>query len=393
MTDFNPVRWIWGLVPVLFVALLAVLGELPKIERDLTVRAKESLEQAGYSWAVVRFQGRNAILTGQAVSSEERSAALDLLSRLRGVSAVKDQAELLPVVRPYTWTANRKGDSARIKGHVPSDALRQTILGIAKATMPDMAIDDRMVLAAGTPPREQWLGAVSFALNQLAQLTKGSVRLSDLQFVIVGEAKSLGAYEAVEAAIAAPLPAGMALGRGEVQPPAVQPYVWSATLRDGVVTVAGHVPSPPIRKQLLDHVSGTLTGMLVVDRMTLASGAPGNWSLVAMIAASALSKLEEGEATTRDKEFTIVGVAPNETVATEVSAMIRKRLPKNFKLADSIRVREGARQPQRPKAESGRRTDRILAQPPAGHRSELRYIRTFKTRQDSVVVVGADNGA
>lgn len=365
MSSFAPLRWLWGLIPFVFIAALVVLGEGPHIERDLTRRSNALLAEKGYYWAELQFVGRDAVLTGTASSPEERAEALRLVSGVWGVRSVQDRARLLPLVSPYTWIATRKGNRIRVKGYVPSTSDRKTMLGIIKATMPELEIDDRMKLARGAPPRQQWLAAVTFALNQLGQLKSGTARLSDLEFLLLGEASSVASYKAVQFALASKLPPQVTLKQANVVPPEAKPFSWAVQYKGGKLTLTGHVPSEEVRVAILKQVTDTYTAVMVVDRMMLASGAPEGWSRAVHVALAQLVRLDEGEVVLRDTELAIQGQARDSDTAADVATRVRIGLPAIFSSVEKVRVRKGANPGDRPKAEPGPRPDKTWARPPS----------------------------
>jgi len=363
MPGCNPARWLWGLVPVLLVALLVIAGEGPKIERDLTRQASAILNENGHGWASIRFSGREAILTGTAFSSEQRNEAVGIVRRIAGVGDVQDRAKLLPGINPYTWWATREDRSIKIKGHVPSEADKQTILGIVKATMPDLSIDDRMKLASGAPPKQRWLGAISFALNQLGTMTKGSARLAGTELDIVGEASTEAAYRAIHNALQSQLPDGLVLKSAKVVAPAVSPYVWGILHKNGKVQLTGHVPNENIRRELLDSIEKSFGGAVIEDGMMLGSGEPEDWSSVMTLVISELSRLDEGEVTVEDTSLSMMGVAADAGTAEEVVRTLRSSLPPSFKSEEKVRVRKAQNSDEKPRSEP-RQNQRTMAQPP-----------------------------
>ena len=61
--------------------------------------------------------------------------------------------------KAYVWSASRSGSMLRLRGLVPSEEDRRTVLGMVKAHFADLEVEDRLKIAEGGPPREQWLGA------------------------------------------------------------------------------------------------------------------------------------------------------------------------------------------------------------------------------------------
>ena len=59
-----------------------------------------------------------------------------------------------PVHRPagYVWSATRIESGIRLRGSVPTDEDRRTVLGMVKAHFPDLEVEDRLKVAKGAPP-------------------------------------------------------------------------------------------------------------------------------------------------------------------------------------------------------------------------------------------------
>ena len=165
----------------------------------------------------------------------------------------KDAAATAPAPAAYVWSATRVGSSLRLRGAVPSEEVRRTLLGMVKAQLPELTVVDRLkISAAGAPPQEQWLGAVSFGLKQLSRLQRGSVRLLNVALKLDGEAGSAADYVEVKQALAGPLPTGLTITADTVRPPTADPFVFIADLGTNTLSFSGSVPNEAARKQLRD---------------------------------------------------------------------------------------------------------------------------------------------
>lgn len=91
----HPVRWLWGLIPVVMLSWLAVHLESGAIERDLEQRSGAALSAAGHYWASVAFAGRDGLLVGHAASEDQRDEAAALVDNVWGVRAVEARVALL----------------------------------------------------------------------------------------------------------------------------------------------------------------------------------------------------------------------------------------------------------------------------------------------------------
>lgn len=160
MSEFRPRLLLLGLVAVLALALIALATALASLKTQLGPP------------------------NAQASLSMPPTGGIKLVAEVN-VEAAKN---------PYVWSATRAGSSLRLRGNVPSEEDHRTVLGMVKAHFPDLEVEDRLKIAAGAPLKEQWIGAVSFGLKQLAHLKSGSARLLNVGLRVDGEARDVSAY-------------------------------------------------------------------------------------------------------------------------------------------------------------------------------------------------------
>jgi len=240
----------------------------------------------------------------------------------------------------YIWSATRSGSTLRLRGRVPSEEDRRTVLGMVKAHFADLQIEDRLKVTEGGPPREQWLGAVSFGLKQLSHLKKGSARLLDAGIKVDGEARSGPDYTEVKKALAGPMPAGLTVLNDNVRPPFADPYIFSAALGPNALTLTGSVPNENVRKHLKDLSRRLFERPTLDDQLELASGAPKNWKDAVEASMRALSRLDSGKLTLSGVSLTIEGLAPDKGTAIAVSYQLKRDLPALFSSSESIKWKE-----------------------------------------------------
>jgi len=156
-----------------------------------------------------------------------RAAQAWLVSPLPVTGAVKVADKSGPHAAGYVWSATRIESGIRLRGSVPTDEDRRTVLGMVKAHFPDLEVEDRLKINTGAPPQDQWLGAVSFGLKQLSHLKRGSARLLNVALKVDGEARSAADYMEVKKALAGPLPTGLTIA-GESITAAPGPRSWWA---------------------------------------------------------------------------------------------------------------------------------------------------------------------
>jgi outer membrane protein OmpA-like peptidoglycan-associated protein len=344
----NPLRWLWGLVPIAILTWLAILLQQPGIEAELAQQTKQALDTAGLNWARVEFTGRDATLAGKAHDGTEQSKARSIAERVWGVRVLDDQSELIAKSDIYRWAAKRDASTVQLTGHVPSAATRQDIITLAEATLPGQRIDDRMELSHGAPALETWLAGVGFGLKQLAALKQGEVRLDDLGLSLEGEARDGASYRGIKSALATGLPRGVRLTKDAVTAPVARPYVWAAKYGANQLILSGHVPSERVREEVFQTAKASMPRVAIVDRMEIAAGAPQGFAGAAMMALKELARLEEGNAEIRDATLSFAGLANDDAAAESVRRNVRSGVPGSIRLSDQVRVREPVVKPITP---------------------------------------------
>ena len=344
----NPIRWVWGLIPIIGLGWVATQLERGKIETDLWRRAVQQLEQRGIAFPKVSVEGRDALMTGRAPDETQQNVAGDLARATWGVRRVTNQTEVLQRVENFRWSALRDGRVIQLRGNVPDDAARQAIVNTARATFPGATVDDDMQLARGVPDYQAWQGGVDFALKQMIGLKKGEARLDGLALGISGEAETADTYRAIKTALANSLPRGLRLSDDRITAPVVSPYTWAARHNGGQLVLSGFVPNERLRGDIAAAAKSNFPRATITDRMAIGEGAPRDWSGVITVAMRELAKLEEGAAEMRDTQVTLTGLAADEATADGARRGVRGALPSNYRLADDIKVREPLIKPVSP---------------------------------------------
>ncbi|MGB6347742.1 MAG: hypothetical protein WBF40_10355 [Methyloceanibacter sp.] len=240
----------------------------------------------------------------------------------------------------YVWSATRSGSTLRLRGLVPSEEDRRTVLGMVKAHFADLEVEDRLKITQGGPPREQWLGAVSFGLKQLSHLKQGSARLLNAGLKVDGEARSGPDYTEVKKALSGPMPVGLTVLNDNVRPPLANPFIFVAALGPNALTLTGGVPNENTRKQLKDLSRRLFARPTLDDQLELASGAPKDWKNAVETSLRALSQLDSGKISLSGVALTVEGVAPDKGTAVAVAYQLRRDLPTLFSSSESIKWKE-----------------------------------------------------
>jgi hypothetical protein len=244
--------------------------------------------------------------------------------------------------RAYVWSATRIESRIRLRGSVPSDDVRSILLGMVKAHFPDLEVEDRLKVTKGAPPQDQWLGAVSFGLQQLSHLKRGSARLLDVALRVDGEARSAADYAEVKKALSGPLPTGLTIAKGSIKPPVADPFIFVADLGTNALSLSGSVPNENARNEVRELSRQLFRRPGLDDRLELASGAPKDWDEAVAAALRALSQLESGKVALSGLAVMIEGVAPDKGTAVAISYQLRRDLPEIFSTSESIRWKEAS---------------------------------------------------
>lgn len=325
----------WKGLPILAVlAAVAISYGRGPVEQDLASRAEVLLSDIGESWARARFEGRNALLEGEALSEDARIKVRSELTRLSGVRVVEDRTTLLPERRPFTFAAIRDGTKLHLEGYVPSAYARRRIAEAANAMAAGVAVtgEKELVRARGVPAGD-FIGVVTFGIEQLAKMPAGRITISDDSFSIEGRAPDFATYDALEVTVRSELPGDFKLARFAVLPPAVSPFVWSATREPDGVTLSGYIPLGDARRALLDMVRAAVPGAAISDRLRLADGAPPTegWLKAVSFALSQLGRLPNGKVSLSGTTIAIEGSAPD-FAAYDALAGGRRSVPEGYTL-------------------------------------------------------------
>ena len=344
----NPLRWLWGLLPIALLSWFVVQFEHTGIEADLTKRVAEQLGGSGFKWARTAFSGRDGVITGMAADEADPGRAYDIALSVWGVRVVDNRADTIEKVAAYSWTAVRTANKIQLGGYVPSDSARADIVKAAKASFPGAEVADEMKLARGVPTPDVWLSGVNFGLKQLSGLKSGQAKLDMLNLSVSGDAADLKGYKAVKTALASELPKGLKLVDDRVSAPVVKPFVWSARHAGGQIALSGYVPGGRARADILAAAKAAFPRSQIVDRMEVAEGAASGHSVASLAALKELGHLEEGSAEIRDASLTVSGMAADAAIADAAKQGLVKANPQGFKLTEAIKFRDTVPKPVSP---------------------------------------------
>ena len=292
-------------IPILDSVAVAS-GEPPGFAEaaSFAIGALERLSQGG-----VTLDGLNLDIAGTAKSVDDYDVLLNSLepaSLPAGLKAVS--AAIAPAVAsPYGWQGEKSGAKVVLSGYVPSAAEREDVAATARIMFAGAAIEDQVRVAAGEP-RMDWIGAIKFAMGQLGKLERGKVSLGDQTYAIEGEARSAETYAEILDANGKTLPASLELTVGDVTPPRVSPYRFSAERRAGGLVMSGNVASAADRDAIFAAAHRKFGAVEISGDIVFASGEPQGFVEAAGVVLQVLTRLAGGHVEIADKTVTVDGL-------------------------------------------------------------------------------------
>lgn len=334
----RPWAWLWGLIPLAAIMLAAILLRAPAISDHLGERAHAELDSAGHDWAVVEMAGRDAVLSGIAPDEDALATAHQALAGLSGLRRVADATGLPPVESPYRWWAERVGESVRLGGHVPSMALRNELLSLARDAFPGSEPRDEMAYARGAPDRADWDRTAYLLVESLRRMTHGRAELEDDALTLTGRAADIEDYERLPEAFDPP-PSGFRIAALDIEPAVVAPHRFEARMRNGRIGLSGHVPSEEASEFARGEAGRMRPDMQITAEISVAAGPvhARDWVAAARYALGQFALLADGSRVAIvDDEIVIEGRAADQASYQAILSG-RDLVPPGFTLQAAVR--------------------------------------------------------
>ncbi len=187
----QPKKWWWGLLPLALIWVLANLHKAGPIAADLKARAESVGQQVagrvpGVAPLVASVDGRDVTMAGPLRALDLQPRVLQTVDAEAGVRRVGGGLAAAQPLRPYLWSAERRGDAVILSGAVPDDTTRDANIAAARAVAPNIRVEDQQRVAFGAPAG--FAAAAAFALPELSRLAAGKATLSDQSFCFEGAA-------------------------------------------------------------------------------------------------------------------------------------------------------------------------------------------------------------
>jgi outer membrane protein OmpA-like peptidoglycan-associated protein len=305
--------WKWlipGVVAIAGGTSLAVTQTESAVTTQLATQTAASLQSEDLTWAQVRIDGRDAVLTGTATTQAKIVEAVARVAATPGIRSVKSDVALAELLKPFPLAASIRAGQVSLTGAYPSEAIHAALLSSVPRAV------DSTALHSGAP--EGFEAAAKFGLAALGDLDEGGISLSDLALQVEGRAKSPAAYDNLQT-LSQRAPAGVKVAALKLTPPVAAPYVWSAKFDGTALVVTGNTPSLALADKFRAVVPDNVP---VSTTLTPASGEPAGFEANSLALLQNLLKLEQGEAAISDGTIALRGAPADDKVAGDVMAAV-----------------------------------------------------------------------
>ncbi|KJS09633.1 MAG: hypothetical protein VR78_15695 [Hoeflea sp. BRH_c9] len=272
-------------------------------------------------------------VTGQALNPDDHEAALAALSAEPPAGGVLESVDIAPasVAGDYIWSVLMEADGMELSGYAPDADARNAILAAAKASRPELPVNDRMRFATGVPAGIDWQAAATEALGLTSSLSDGTVSIRGRVLDVSGRAIDGKAFRRVQERLSAGFASGLVLGTSDIGLAVTSPYVWAATRDDTEIVLSGVLPNEAVRARLSQIARLKFGTLGIVDTQEIAAGAPEGFEAAALAALQALSRLDD-DAVARIEDQTLIlrGAALNQSAKSEIARLLEDGLPEGF---------------------------------------------------------------
>jgi hypothetical protein len=239
-----------------------------------------------------------------------------------------------PAAPVYVSGITKDEGTITFQGDVPSEGDLKMLQGIAAATSPGAAFADKSRMNANVPDRDVWLAGMTFALRQLGKLEHGAALLRNSSIVIQGVTKTGDDFASVQKKLKDEAPKNLSL-ESAVKPHYVHPFVWSAQLQLGSVSLSGYVPDRQ-DQPICNYAQNLFQSLRVSNNMEFAEGEPQGWSEAAKVALDMLSLLYSGSASLSDNVIKLEGIYSSSQDGPTALKAYSQKLPAGYKLEQHI---------------------------------------------------------
>lgn len=287
----------WGLlaVGVVGLGLWARADHAPGMEAQIAAAALPLAASTQHA-VTIDVAGRDIRISGLAEDDAERARLVETLQAVEGRRRVIDTLEVVPLVSPYPFDAQRSDGGTVLSGAMPS-------AGAIDALSAQGFDTTGLTLANGEP--DGWAETISAGLAGLANLEQGALSVTDRALTLHGAARTPSEASAARAALS-DLPAGINVVENLEILDDGTPFRLELTFADGAARAQGKLPSDLSGDDLARAMGlSAIGGGIEVARI----GAGDPFGGMAHSGAAALAVLEEGTLRLTEDGGNLIGTA------------------------------------------------------------------------------------
>ncbi len=198
------------LAVLVYTMVLGVRWLSPRIEQDIAERVTTGLAEQGLLWADVAVEGRDVVLTGTAPDADAKARAMNVATRVFGVSKVQDNltvagevvsgtavvsatevvAKTTKVSKPavakdYALTIVKEGEKIVLEGSVPDEASKDVLVKLATNRYEAANVDaTKLNVVEGAPAG--WRSAVGAVLMHISNMEEAKAIISGTEVMVSG---------------------------------------------------------------------------------------------------------------------------------------------------------------------------------------------------------------
>jgi OOP family OmpA-OmpF porin len=303
---------------------------------EFAVRTMVRLENGG-----VTLDGLVMDIAGSAKSVDDYDALLKSVEEDLPTGMTVLAADVIPaVVADYGFRGTVSAAGVELVGYVGSMQERNDLAVLIKSVFGANVANTSIRVARGGP-RIDWIGAVEFAVGELARLQEGTVSIgADATYLIDGVARSSREYAAISEAVATALPASMSLAGNSVRPPEMSPYRFAAFRQGDTIVISGYAGDRQEHRMLLDLVQRTFGGLRIEDRTEFAGAVPVGFWEATDSGLRALSRMAGGGVALVDTTLDLNGAVHFRAAKSHIEDVLWERLPNDFTATSNVTVRQ-----------------------------------------------------
>lgn len=211
------------LAVLVYTMVLGVRWLSPRIEQDIAGRVTTGLAEQGLLWADVDVQGRDVVLSGTAPDEDSEDRAMNVATRVFGVSKVKNnmtvvgevsdtvvvsgvsgtavvsgtvvapsktvkplaKAKKAEVNKDYALTITKDGEKIMLEGDVPDQASKDVLVKLATNRYDAANVDaSKLTIVDGAPAG--WRSAVGAVLMHISNMEQAKAVISGTEVMVSG---------------------------------------------------------------------------------------------------------------------------------------------------------------------------------------------------------------